>query len=33
MHTKNNKIYLSGLEKDAALRDAAPVSPLRRIAN
>jgi len=33
MHPKNNKKYLSGLEKDAALRDAAPVFPLRRIVN
>jgi len=30
---KNNKKYLSDLGKDTALRDAAPVSPLRRIAN
>ena len=29
----NDKKYLGGLEKDAALRDAAPASPLRRIAN
>jgi len=30
---KNNKKYLSDLEKDAALRDAAPIFPLHRIAN
>jgi len=30
---QNDKKYLSDLEKDAALRDAAPVSPLHRIAN